>query len=211
MIDLSAATPFATGDNRACYAHPADPTLCIKVDLPGRSPRERYQTEGRWYRPRSYYDESLRDAASLQRLPRLYKDAAPLPFPRFRSWLQTSLGRGLAMDLIRDADGQISKTLAHYIRRNLQPAALQTALEQLADFFATHGCVLRSMQPHNTLVRKNADNTLDLVIIDNLQINRLASLSKPTARRRTTRVMDSLAEQIEALRRQKKRTTNDHQ
>ncbi len=197
MIELATHSHFARGDNRLCFVHPHDASLCIKVNRADNTPEMRRNDKGGWYRTLDYYDENLRDARSLVALEAFYHGG---PFPKFRGWVETDFGRGLMMDLVRDEDGEISKTLEHYFFHAQRVEEVRTALAGLTNFLAAEGCVLRGVNPHNILVRCGASG-MRLVIIDNLQLHAASTWWRGVARRRARHVMLDLQRQLEAMRR----------
>ena len=196
MIQLAGLKPFASGDNRLCFVHPDDPSRCLKLNRPDNTPEMRRRGKHGWHHTLAYYDENLRDSRVLTVLEKVYDNG---PFPKFYGWLETDFGPGLVVDLVRDENGEISKTLQQYLFRSPRMSDVRAALMSLADFFKRNGCVIRGMQPHNMLVRDNADG-LRLIVIDNLQLHMPSMLSRAVAKRHACHVMLDLQRQLEILR-----------
>jgi len=95
-LELSAEQLIARGWHRECYLHPADNNLCVKVEVNGDETETR--DEQAYYR---HLDKRLTDGQSA---------------PHFHGQVVTNLGNGAIFDLVRDADGEVAKTLAHYLK-----------------------------------------------------------------------------------------------
>lgn len=168
---LSSLEPFASGGGRDCYVHPHNTSLCIKVARKGMSPEERRQRVPwwkRWRKPAYKYDDNVRDYKVLKALE---SDSDPLIWqylPRCHGWVKTDRGQGLVTDLIRDADGQISRNLREYLRTKDRDDAVQTAFEEFAHFWESKVIPARSLFTDNMAAQIQADGTIRLVVIDGL-------------------------------------------
>ena len=95
MINIDSSTLVGKGLHRECYVHPEDPSLCIKIVVAGDSSES--QREQKYYR-------------LLQKRNTSWEILA-----RFYGVVDTNLGCGAVFDLIRNYDGECSKTLEHYL------------------------------------------------------------------------------------------------
>jgi len=168
---LAGLRPFASGGSRDCYIHPGNQNLCIKVARKGRSPAERQQLVPwwkRWRKPAYKYDDNLRDFIALKALEH---DRTPLTWqhlPRSHGWVCTDQGTGLVTDLIRDADGQISRTLREHIQASTRANLIQAAVDEFSDFWLSKSIPVRSLFTDNIVAQVKTDGTLKLVVIDGL-------------------------------------------
>lgn len=163
--------PFARGGGRDFYVHPGDPGLCVKVAREGRSPAERLRQEPwwkRWRKPAHKYDDSLRDYRTLKAL-ELSGDAAIWQcLPRLHGWVETDRGRGLVTDLIRDADGSVSRSLLDYLRIHGHDDRVRAVVDEFARARGARPVPARSLFPDNIAAQVRDDVTLRLVVIDGL-------------------------------------------
>ena len=94
MLTLESSALIGRGLRRECYFHPEDENKCIKVVVSGDHKETR--------REQSYYRLLEKRNISWRMLARFYGN------------VDTNLGEGAVFDLIRDYNGEISKTLGHY-------------------------------------------------------------------------------------------------
>ncbi len=113
---LQLTEPIAIGRARASYVHPDDPTRAIRIPPPGQAARTRREVD--FYR-------------RLDRRGVAYADY----LPRFYGVCETSLGRGLVFDLVRDFDGQPSRALSEYLDAGYPLDDFEPALDELRALF----------------------------------------------------------------------------
>jgi hypothetical protein len=158
MIQLSDELIFAEGGRRYCFVHPDDPGKCVKTLSPRGNPQNR-RKEAVWYKrllPLAHFDDNLRELKSFHDLERR-GEAVWDHFPRCYGIQPTSRGDGIVTDLIRNADGSISKTVKQYIRDNGQTEKLAYALEEFFDLFRREHIVTRDILHHNLVVQIHED------------------------------------------------------
>lgn len=154
MLTLSQAEFIAKGLHRECYIHPQDAKLCIKVI---------YDAGG--------IAETRREINYYKHLQRRLS-ASWSALPRYHGTLATNRGTGYLFDLIRDANGNISRTLEHY----LASAALSeqhfpdllVAFQQLKHTLFNDRIITMILKSKNILYRVNHDTPNDLIIVDNI-------------------------------------------
>jgi hypothetical protein len=169
-LRLSGAQPFAIGGRRVLYVHPDDPGRCVKVLLPERLP-ERLRRKARGLRRlhrSAYYDENLQDLRTYRQLLARHGGTLHAHLPEVFGPVDTDIGPGLEVRLIRDADGRIALsgkgyTIAHGLSR-----ALLDAIDTLEDFLRSHRIRFRDPFPHNLGVRQAEDGSLALFVVDGL-------------------------------------------
>ena len=149
IIQLTSA-PIGQGRERACYLHPEDDSRIIKVPTGGDAVQTRREID--FYR-------------------RLQKrtDFPYTHVPRFHGVVQTSLGRGIVVDLVRDADGDISKSLHWYLSQGAPLSEFESALAELKHFLLQHRIIFNhDLVPGNLLLQKYSADASRLVVIDGL-------------------------------------------
>ena len=174
MIEIDTHAMIGKGLHRECFVHPEDSNLCVKIVVAGNSDENR--------REASYYARLERRGVSWEML------------PRFHGLVQTNLGEGAIFDLVRDYDGPVSHTLAHYLASKRLTAehatVLRTALVNLKDYLLQNRIITMTLKPKNILFQQYAAGEGRLVIVDNIgnsDFIPLANHSKWLARRKIQR------------------------
>lgn len=145
MLELSDDLLVGTGRDRACYQHPQNPDLCIKVAL---------RPEKQTYREMVYF--------SL--LTRKGKDMSHLAL--FRGLTATNLGKGAMFDLVRDSNGEISPTLRQAIASGrISTQALMPLVNELRDYLYRELICIRDLSPNNLMLQTSASGQR-LIVID---------------------------------------------
>lgn len=152
MIEIDSHALIGKGLHRECYVHPDDPSRCIKVVVSGTINENR--------REAAYYKRLVQRGISWEML------------PRFHGLEQTTLGEGAVFDMVRDYDGPVSHTLAHYLAsRRLtrqHAAALQAALVNLRTYLLRNRIITMTLKPKNILFQQYTADDGRLVIVDNI-------------------------------------------
>lgn len=166
MIELNDELIFAEGGRRFCFVHPDDPDKCIKTLSANGDPVKR-RKEAQWYkrlRPLSKFDDNLRELESFRVLEQ-HPDSIWEHFPRCYGIESTSRGAGIVTDLIRDADGAVSKTVRQYVKAFGKTAELLSALDLFFALLQRERVITRDILDHNLVVQVDADG-LRVVMID---------------------------------------------
>jgi len=156
MLDLESASVVGKGLHRVCYAHPQDERLCVKVllQLQSKTPLIEAEREAKYYR---FLDK---------------KNVPWTMLPKFHGEVLTNRGQGYIFDLIRDYDGEISKTLKHYlaspIETNNYYEGLSAAFDLLRGYLLAWKIVTMTIKAKNILYQKLNQREGRLVIIDNI-------------------------------------------
>lgn len=79
-------------------------------------------------------------------------------------------------DLIRDADGQVSKTVRDYIKASGKTPELQAALEDFFELFREQRLVTRDILHHNLVVQMGAEK-ITIYMIDGFGSSELLPVS----------------------------------
>ncbi|MDX9744917.1 MAG: YrbL family protein [Syntrophales bacterium] len=167
MLELEKARMVGRGKHRACYAHPHDGNLCVKVLLPQKSKTPLIEAA----REVAYYDDLLE------------KRGVPWTMlPKYHGEIPTSRGRGFVFDMIRDHDGGVSRTLGHYLAssedtdRYAEP--LGKAFDRLKDYLLEWRIVTKTLKAKNILCQKIREDEVKLVVVDNIGTSDFIPVSK---------------------------------
>ena len=153
MLILKEEDFVAKGNERACYLHPEDKNKAVKVTLENSIRKKNKQTKMEI----DYYEQLLkRPKMSWKHLPQYYGE------------VQTNKGKGFIIELIRDYDGEVSKSFAHYLKQDGMQK-YQKELEAYREYFLEYLVIFNyGMMPKNILLRKNSESDFELVLIDGL-------------------------------------------
>jgi hypothetical protein len=187
---LFAQEPFAKGGKRAVYVHPENPDLCVKVNLPDQLLKDLWKSLPMIRRIRksvSDMNENCNDWKILHGLAQRNDDRVWQHVPRCHGWADTDMGPGLVVDLIRDADGLISRSLLAYLWECGYDDAVENAVNELVMFWNFMKIPSRSLGLHNIAASRLDGGRLRLVVIDGFggtQWLTLSFLQSRHARRR---------------------------
>jgi hypothetical protein len=161
--------PFAIGGRRKCFVHPLDPHKCVKVLRDDelrtiRSPRSSSIIPASWRRKYDNNADELRELTVLEK--RLGASLMGRHLPRCYGMTMTDEGPGLVLDLVRDADGKISRTIREWITLGMELELLRPAFDEFCQFLSDHLVLTRSLLDHNLAVCVGADGPERLVMID---------------------------------------------
>ena len=152
MLTLESSSLIGRGLRRECYFHPGDENKCVKVVVAG----DHRET----VREQSCYRLLENRAISWKMLARFYGNA------------ETNRGPGAVFELIRDYNGEVSKTLEHYFAAenstDINYQDLSRALPVLKQYLLKWKIVTMSLKPRNIVYKKNHESKGFLVIIDNI-------------------------------------------
>jgi hypothetical protein len=142
--------PIGQGRERACYIHPEDPRLAIK--MPHGKVRDQTRRELIFYRKLK--------KRGIRGIPHL---------PDFHGLCETNLGRGIVVDLIRNYDGEISRPLNWYLEQGVPIEEFKEFLDEMKQSFL-HNLIIfnHDMNIGNLLFQKSSTSTAQLVAIDGL-------------------------------------------
>lgn len=151
MLELNDTDIISKGSNRWCIAHPYDPSKCVKVLFAKTPEKERI-------REQKYYKVLDRKGISSPFIAKMFSE------------VKTNKGIGVEFELVRDYDGQISRTIDHYLTlesRTSKEHAVQ-CLATLKRFLYKHAIVSRDLSSKNILLRKTAPDVFSPVLVDSL-------------------------------------------
>ena len=143
---------IGSGRHRRCYHHPLDKYKCVKTLY---NPDDGGVKEVK--REMSYY---LKKSDAIQTCQAI---------PNFYGTVPTNFGPGYIFDLVTDYDGNISKSLADYIRHKRLPMpVIAQKIDELGNTLVEHGISTMTLKEYNVLVHRAAPDEYKLVVIDNI-------------------------------------------
>lgn len=214
MIILKDIQPFARGGKRECFVHPEHRDRCVKTSRPDFLPAD-LKRNAPWLRSIrksvDSFDESATDWKVLNALAKSGDKDVWNHIPKFYGWSQTDRGRGLVIELLRDEDGLISRTLLDVLWERGYDSALRRAVDELAAFWEVRTIPSRSLGLHNIVAQLQPGGRIRLVVIDGLGNTVFFSFSRwirAYALRRARSKVDGLRQDIETLLEQRMTRTD---
>lgn len=167
-LPLSDQEPFGVGGRRLCYVHPFEPNKCVKVLRRDekRTIRSAAKEKSILCRFRRTYDNNEHEKQVLDQLSRRMGHEMGRHLPRCYGYEATDLGPGLVLDLVRDHDGPISRSLRELISIGYDLDQFRPAFEELETFFMKHTILSRAIHDHNIAAQHRADGSWRFVVID---------------------------------------------
>ena len=140
MLILESSQLIGRGLRRECYFHPEDGNKCIKVVVAG----DHEET----VREQSYYRLLEKRNISWGMLARFYGN------------VETNRGEGSVFELVRDYNGEVSKTLEQYFSANIETDLnyqdLSRTLPLLKQYLLKWKIVTMALKPQN-IVYQNSE------------------------------------------------------
>lgn len=157
-MELPQSLLIGSGNHRACYQHPTDKNLCIKVHFPNDNLKNTRN--------------EIRYCNALARQKRKFKILSPY-ISNYRGQVVTDQGEGYIYDLIRDENGEVSKELEFYLQNKKDDAEFIEQFKNCYQKFKKSafqvGLICRAIAPDNLALQLDiAGNPKTLVLIDNL-------------------------------------------
>lgn len=157
MIELNVGLLVGQGLHRDVYRHPEFPDRCLKVRVDrnriNRGPQEEAREQG-------YY-------ALLQKRKILWEG-----LPQFFGIVETNLGPASMFELIRDNNGQVSRTLEYYLGdAKLTEAHLNELIfefNELKNYLLRFNIITMSLKPKNIVFQQVNEDRWRCVIVDNI-------------------------------------------
>ena len=166
LLAIDESKLIATGTGRNVYLHPEDQTKVLKVYREDRTPAHRRARH--WYSralPLSRFDANAKDIRQYRRVARKAPGMLEFICPLF-GYAETTRGRALIAEHVRDDDGRTSETLRAYVAKNgLEKIA--PALDGLFESLAAHHVTVEDPTALNILVRQGGAGP-ELIIVDGL-------------------------------------------
>jgi hypothetical protein len=174
MLELT--TLIGKGNERLCYQHPNLPDKCVKITFNQK---------------KSNRNESEVEFKYCQRLLKINSSVEGIPIAFAHEWVNTDQGLGLLCDLIKDFDGQVSKSLHHYRSEGLLATdEIDKGLAILLAGLIKYAVSITYVHDRNILVQYVNENEYRLILIDGLGNSNIIPLGywfKSYARKQTAR------------------------
>lgn len=194
MITLDDTLLVGRGTLRACYLHPQDKTLIIKVGLPDRVGGD---------------DANRKEFLSYQQIRHRHENLDHIS--HCHGFVETDRGTGLVCDCIRDSGGEIAKTIWDIVV-NEEACDIENTLEAartLCDYLIANDFFLFDINLKNIVLRKGRENNYRAYAIDlkgpydNKEFLQLSSRITFLGRRKLKRRTKQLLERIVQFREQR--------
>ena len=162
MIDLSGVEYFGKGGVRACYVHPENPDRCIKILQPAilGNPYVLKKAHKQVSREQAYYKRLQKRGISWSHLAQSY------------GTIETSEGPGDVFDLIRDFDGEVSKTLEYYFADESLTGKyfvdLKKGLRDLFQYIKNEQIITTNIKWPNLVYKRLSEEKGQIIIIDDI-------------------------------------------
>ena len=152
QLILTEADLLGQGAHKKVYRHPEDPARCVKICFKEDDEDIRRELDYRHRCKRTYYSQML---------------------PKYCGTVETNLGTGYVFELVRDFDGQMSRTLQTYLENpGLCEAYFHTnlagMLAELKKELETDLFLSSVMEPYNFCVERVTPATYRFRCIDDL-------------------------------------------
>jgi hypothetical protein len=166
ILELKGREPFGVGGRRLCFVHPHDPKKCVKVLRTDERRTVRHKKTiipAHWRRE---YDNNAHEKRILEDLEKRIGPAMADHLSRSYGMANTDLGPGLMLDLVRDHDGGISRSIRELITTGYDLSRLRPSFEAFGRFLTEHLVLTRSLLDHNLVVEMRADGPGRIILID---------------------------------------------
>ncbi len=199
MITLDDNLLVGQGTLRACYLHPQDETLIIKVGRPDRN---------------GGIDANRKEFLSYQKIRQRHEKLEHIS--HCHGFIETDRGQGLACDCIRDSSGGISQTIWDIVVYD-DDCDIDNILEvarTLCDYLIAHDLFLFDINLKNIVRKKRRDNNYRAYAIDlkgpydNKEFLQLSSRITFLGRKKLKRRTKQLLERIVQFREQREELKN---
>ncbi|CAK4070424.1 YrbL family protein [Vibrio sp. 16] len=154
VLDLSQTKRIGTGNERICFEHPDNPSLCIKVYHPMEEIMKHTKVVRQQNEMESYYFGQLE------------KRGVPFHFiPKCYGWVETNLGPGLVFDRVVNDDGTSGRPLKEMLADESvsQQEALQI-LTRIEHYLLEHSISICDVSPGHILMKKQGTELIPQVI-----------------------------------------------
>lgn len=151
MIIVDKSLLISQGTVRACYHHPHESNLVIKVPTGNKKDRDKansIELEG--------YQALMQHHKNLTCISHCY------------GLEKTNMGLGLICDCIFDADGSVSKSILDLINseNSLDISYLKKVVKDFTDYLLKENIYIFDLNVKNIVIQQQADGTYTPIIID---------------------------------------------
>ncbi len=194
MIVLDDSSLIGCGTLRACYLHPQNGKLIIKVPLPDRKGGE---------------EANNQELLSYQKIRQHHEELDHIS--HCHGFTETDRGAGLICDCIRDCNGDIAKTIWDLVlyQETCDIEELLEVANTLCDYLIANDLFLFDINLKNIVLQRTEDNGYRAYAIDlkgpydNKEFLKLSSRIKFLARKKLKRRSKQLLERIVQFREQR--------
>ena len=186
QIELNNELLIGKGTRRACYQHPNNPSLCVKISTGTPNSIKQQERESHYYRAMEKRGVDFRHIAS------------------YEGSIATNLGTGYLYECIKDHDYSYSKSLNLYLKKHTdQQEELMQQFSNLEEYLLDYGIIFYDLNGDNIICQKDAQGGLRLVMIDGIgEVISLTFLNifkfhrDKTIKRRWQRVVNHVQKQL---------------
>jgi len=183
MVKVTQDDFIGSGLHRNVYHHPDNNNYCIKIVVNGDDSETK--------REQSYYNHLRERNINWDML------------PQFVGNIDTNMGAGAVFELVKDYDGEISKTFEYYLNSETlmkqYSDSLRQAVADLHTYLLENRIITMTLKPKNIMFKKLSESKGRLVIIDNIGnsdliplANYLPSVASKKIQRKWQRFIESL-------------------
>ena len=180
MMMLKGQELVGKGSHRAVYRHPDDESLCVKVMIQDWRVAQR-RLRAHWFvrmcRPKWYFHENLTEYRYAKKAERRLGEKAWSLIPKIHGLVDSDLGEGMVVDLVRDHDGRISLTLEDYLRAHGLTEECQDAIDEMWVEFKRHKLFVQG-RPSNLVLSLREDGTYHTIPIDGFAFPQLIPVAR---------------------------------
>lgn len=161
MIELTDEYILGAGNDRVCYKHPLDPTLCIKITKPPRiSPNGQPRKKG----PARRVAREVKYYKKLQRRGYDFKHVAV-----YHGCVETDRGTGHVYELLVNYDGSAAKELEELVHQeSILTDELRRAMIDLYDDLYLNTVPLAELHLGNICCVYNAEGSCTMKLVDGI-------------------------------------------
>lgn len=151
LININKQDFIGKGLQRACYQHPENKKLCIKIMHSNHD-----------------YSELCKEIAYYNKIQEKHKKYSLNFYAKYHGTVETNLGTGYVYDLCRDDNGMVSLTLEQYLKSiKFDREKLINPLLELKQNMMKYTVFFLDMTGPNILVNVE-NNAINLIIVDGL-------------------------------------------
>ena len=199
MITLDENSLIGHGTLRACYLHPQNRELIIKVGLPGRQGGD---------------DANRKEFMSYKKIRQSHERLHHIS--HCHGFVDTDRGEGLVCDCIRNSNGDIAKTIWEIVvyQETCNIAEIQEAALTLCNYLIANDLFLFDINLKNIVLKRMQDKSCRAYAIDlkgpfdNKEFLQLSSRIKLLGRKKLKRRSQQLLERIIQFRAQRELLKN---
>lgn len=166
MLKLEGLVPFGVGGRRLCFVHPHEPKKCVKVLRTDERRTVRHKKRiipAHWRRE---YNNNTHEMRILEALEKRIGPKMASHLPRSYGMVPTDMGPGLVLDLVRDSDGPISRSIRELITVGYDLSKLRDSFDEFGRFLSENLVLTRNLLDHNLVVEMHGDKAGPMYLID---------------------------------------------